>query len=749
MADKARSLFPISITFSEGELPTAKKIAGIARQAKAGLSVVEYALGDLWNQSGDKLLQSAGVSAYALMIPNLARLVGYSKLLNPRVPDLSSSPLFIQEYTYSFAADTVGDYEAQLTFPVNVSSSFTWNGTGTPVAGSIQANIEDVQSTGQWYLDYATGFIHTYDPIAADWTLTYWPDVYGELESSGHNVIPDPDTDSSYAFQGVKIEYVNGTDNSQGYYIFLPPRGPLDSTRLDRSAQDNIHTPAHTNNFQTDPLMGSRLFWQDDSVDADTSSNAEHYRYLLPSIITDNWSLSSALPQGMLYLWDPNNTGTIIEGVRFTAENAVTPRKYVLVATGTNLDSWLSTYGTAAGYSVANMQSSSHAASLYPSAGLKLITVGSDITSAVNILMKNFMNHKHGDDNLFPTTLVNHSSLKGLFDKVDIQTFWMDWFGGVSFRYDPSQLRYDDHPQYLHRSGTDWFVTTFLGVTRDKYNNGMFGDLMFLSTNSGSNHQNLLGDSKGILFGGIDLLTHPRLFYDYSANVVSLTNKKLATTGYKPQPTSIATYGYSAASESAGYGPLRYHFVSPSEFFHYSTIDTLGLGATPTTQQDNYRIYWNSGGGGHEAVTSLFNGVGGGVDWTFMRMFANLPFAKWCIVNVICSVTGLATAIAGGAFYCDIGYQDTTHGAGLPFGGLLYSVDLNNIFPGAGTENYPAAASIFDAYVSSTAPLIEIDNTLGVTTGNKIPWIRFRNVAGSNLDYLIKNFHIVYRVKEF
>src|SRR5574343_1231291 len=96
MSDKLRTCFPVSVTFSDGELPTGAKLRGLSRQAKNSASIFEYAIGDLWNQSGDALVGQDTTNA--VMIPSLARYLGATKNTNPYVPYL---PLW-NSYTHQF-----------------------------------------------------------------------------------------------------------------------------------------------------------------------------------------------------------------------------------------------------------------------------------------------------------------------------------------------------------------------------------------------------------------------------------------------------------------------------------------------------------------------------------------------------------------------------------------------------------------------------------------------------------------------
>lgn len=496
MADKARTTFPIAVDFVEGELPSAAKMNGLARQARQGLGVIEHLVGDAWNQSGDSLFQ--GVTDAANMIPNLSRYLGAARLVNPRIPYLPN----IAEYTHKFDV-AAGDYEAQLPFPPAAGSTYSWSG-GSTLNATPETNRGDVTAANEWWIDTDTGRILTFDAIQAAWKLTYKPVVDSDLGNDATwNIIPDLDTDASWAFRSVKIEYKNGSDDSEGYLVFLPPRGPLDERRIAQSPQDDVHVPAHSDNFQTSPSVGNRRFWQDDSVAADTGSDAEHYRYALPTLLTDNWAQAATIPSGFVYLWDPESTGTIVEGLIVSAEDAATPRKFVLRVSGANLTTWLSSSQGQSKYPTANLQATGdHSASMYPSGGLRLVTVGTSISAAFSAMIEHFLNHDHGAPSSLVNSPVKHSKLAETFDP-----------SGFTPQLVPSALTSDDHPQYLHRGGA--------GIGRDKYLNGMLGDLLMNSTVSNSNYQNLSADSRRIIFG---INTGPAIFFDFSQDALTIRN---------------------------------------------------------------------------------------------------------------------------------------------------------------------------------------------------------------------------------
>lgn len=512
MADKFRKTYPTPVTFSQGELPNNRKLSALGSQARNGLDLVEHAVGDLWNQAGDPILIAGSVSEQALMIPNLARALGASKFLGPRIPKLAA----IDRYACSLLP-FAGQHEAVLDFPPapgNTTWTLSLNGGVGWATIPPEANLSDVDASGKWYVDYDTGWVFFYDVIA-NFVLYYEPVVLGDLPEHEQqiNVIPPLTLDATWTFKSCKIEYANLTDNSQGYTVYLPPRGPHNTTMSysSRGVQANLEAPFHTFNYATTPDAGDKYFFQSPTAPAAmaiATGHRAHYRYNLPAAITDNWSGGALLPTGLIYLWDKDSTGTILEGLTY---RATSPDPYVdtIVVSGEALDDYLATAYGAAKYPVANLQNSSHASALYPSGGLYLITVGLSVSEQSSLMLQKLVNHDHGAavDGM-PSTPVSHGKLMHNFDPLDI--------GAPGFH--PSTLSDDWHPQYLHRKGLD-------ADTRDNYNNGMLGDLFLTSTNSTSYYNNLTANSHAIRFGHKS--TGPAIRYDSSSDKLVVTQKSL------------------------------------------------------------------------------------------------------------------------------------------------------------------------------------------------------------------------------
>jgi hypothetical protein len=316
--------------------------------------------------------------------------------------------------------------------------------------------------------------------------------------------------------------------------------------------------------MSTSPGSLPALFWQhyDNAgtpVDATTGSYAQHYRYALPKVLSDNWSAASTLPAGFIYLWDHSQTGTLIEGLVFTAENAVAPSTYILIASGAALDTWITSYMdtaySACGGSAALTQRDNHDPTYYPANGLRVVTVGNPLSANLSQTTKTLLDHDHGSANSQPGKPVDHGSLTSNFHDDD------DYSGIVFY---PSTILNDWHPQYLHRGGYGG---------RDSYGNGMLGNLLMNSSNSASNYQNISADSRSILFG--HPTTGPQLGFRSSTRNLDVVGSGLGV-------SANSTY-FSVEINASGYAALLTDnaalFVNPNtpqlRLGSYSTGDYI------------------------------------------------------------------------------------------------------------------------------------------------------------------------------
>ena len=538
MSDKFRTTYPIALSFSAGELPDYRKLTSLSTQAKQGLNLLEYAIGDLWNQAGDPVF--TGVSSAPLYISSLGRMVGSSTNLNPRIPTLPE----IGFYKWAPEAGDLSQHEARLPFLPDPSlPAYAWSATSLFPLPHLPANLVAsrslVQASGDWYVNPDTGDFYSYNKILSTWRLSYKPVVRGDLGAATWNVIPDPEQSASYNFGGVKI-YSQGGDN---YTIWLPPRGPLGilSTSLASGPDSTV-----TDNFSSFPQSGVKTFWADSTVGApgipdDGAAFAAHYRYALPSLLTANWATNGPIPVGFLYLWDATTTGTIIEGITFTCVNSAAPYKFQ--ASGAALTTWLANNATI--YTPSMLaDSTTHTHSHYPNTGLKVVTVGSSLSSAVYSLLGQHLNHDHSSSQGFIATRpVKHSALSYLTNSSET---------GLVPQLSSTSRNGDDHPQYLERHGLD--------AGRDVYQNGMLGDLWLASTNSGTSYDNLTADSNKLRFGSSS--TGPVLNYSNALNGLQITTDTMQVSSAASADMVLSVFSQgSGSSGSATLGTNRISFI--------------------------------------------------------------------------------------------------------------------------------------------------------------------------------------------
>lgn len=779
MSDKMRPSFPTPVSFADGEMPTAAKLRGLATQAKNSSNLLEYAVGDLWNMSGDGLLTTLGLTTNALMIPNLARYVGAARLLNPVVPYLSQ----LTKYLHDLSAE-VGKYETRLPMPPASGSTFTFSGTGAPT--TRKTILSDVDSTGDWYVDYDTGYCRFFDQIYSDWTITYKPNALSSTDkpsTATFNVIPDPDTDASYGFRGCKIAYTNNTDNTAGYIITLPPRGPLSaSVRSIASEPQNPYTTGNTVNMTTVPASTSNIYyWQADSVDATTdTTTASHYRYCLPRSITDAWSNGSVLPTGLLYLWDHSTTGTIITGLSYSAVATASPPKWQFIVSGAAMDTWVTNYMTTAGYPADSLtKRDTHDSSYYPANGLRVITVGADVSSVLNHLVLAHYNHDHGVGDTARAGLVppvNHKYIVGSYDS--------------DGAFDPSAWNEDWHPQYLHRYGDANFSVN----QRDKYGNGMFGNLLFLSTGSTDDYQNLTSDSVGIIFGhpttgpwlqwvyvnqALTVNKHfqcheqltinegigstpcivlssqasTRIYTDVAANgggSLSIESDSSPVdgkeggslycakyySGYENDPT----YGYSNGA-GQNYGPVRLYFIGPEEMRYFYTTDDAGDEKGTTALSDSIEIDGTPSGVGSVIGKIVQTGAAGTNYYAFAHL--KIPYLEYCIVDALLDIKHNAGSTRS-LLYAGIGWSGWT-ALGATIESVSATVDLTTLETGAGWSGKKVFAG------STTMPILAVNNLgYSVTSAAKVPWFWYK-ILGSAGSFTLRFRPVVilYRVKQY
>jgi len=775
-----RTAFPISVNFYDGEMPTGAKLRGLARQAKNGLSIVEYALGDLWNQGGDSFLSEGGTSTdNAVMIANLARYIGSPRLTSPRIPYLD----VLNTYTHLFYVGDgfVGTQEAYLTFPPTGGSSYAWAG-GATFDATPKATKGEVISGTHWYVNTTTGYCYFGSQLANGYKVTFTPDttkVTDQDTTSHFNIIPSPYTNTGWSFRGCKIAYTNNTNNSQGYVIYFPPRGPLDWHVLDRGPQDSfLH--GNSDNYDSTPDSATNLmFWQDPTVDAATNaSTASHYRYQLPYALQNSvyFDVSATLPVGFVHLWDHYVTQTIITGITIALDSSA--HTWAIVVSGSAMETWVTNNLKTCDYPADSLtKRDDHDPSYYPANGLRVITTGSSLSDLFSSMLQKFYNHDHGSGSSLVTKPISHNDLFNMF-KYSSQ-----------YPFLPSKWQNDDHPQYLHRAGTSSIDTN----TRDPYKNGMFYNMLLLSTDDTTYYQNLAADSMGIWFG--QTILGPYLSYNVTHDALTLINKPLvihtnivggvrlsnpyagiltiekttavegsaedgmiAATRYYTGPTfdnpwlpGWTTQGYNGADYTAGWGAVRKLIIPPEAFMYIGSVTLAGgQSARPSldciTVSEVNHLRRDLGTTGFFQYNAL--GVSGAGNRNYLYAHINLPFAYYGIIDVMPALKMEAGFLTSSYYYIELGYYTYS---GAPTYSLVATADLNTAFPTLSTSWEQTTCFTLAA---TSSPWIEVNNAAdGVfrygNTG-RMPYVTFwSDNAEVGSDLFIGGVIVYYRIKEF
>lgn len=481
MADKLRKTFPLRITFSDGENPTAAKLNAISTQTRNGLDIVERAVGDVWNQSGDTLL-----SSIPLQLPNLARMVGQNSYLNPVIYPLEQD-FFYKENLGSKWAGKVHGY---LTFKPKTSSAFT--STDAQFANEVASEYLVGRGTNQafWVSDDTGEFRVNHELTAAGAeTLTYKVSPSADWLNGSEvfpGVIPDIRQDT---FTGCRLEYDVGTGK---YFLHLPPRQPLDfdQATFDRPEAEVAKYPhsdevAESYNFATALPPGEEYkYWQSSAVNA---LEDQHYRYSLPKELRDaTIAAGGEYPSGFLFLWD-RTSDTLIDGLIFKKPSTkYLTQPWILEVESATTD--LSVY-------VCTPNDESEAA--YSDKELVLITCGAPLSRVLWTTLTAFLRHDHAGDH---TSTIDHGSLKNLDPPVATGNEHVSRYPTTLPRWTGSAWNQDDHVSYLSRGGSQ----TVSGLWRDKHNNAMLGHLLMANADTdGESFLNPLSPdgTYGIFFG--------------------------------------------------------------------------------------------------------------------------------------------------------------------------------------------------------------------------------------------------------
>lgn len=504
--DRMVDVFPVVFDFKRGEQPSSEKLTKWVRLTDNAFSLITRAVGDPWDYQwhGGTIDSEATLelSPQKLSQPTIARSIGPAGYVGPIGESINTDAT-----TVVVTIDVAGANSWFFGFPfIKVMGAVTpgmlndgaiqflddsdivFSGDAGLIAQYFTDYCEDprdMQSDGDYSIDFATGVVCSYRPIDAETyatstgiitvTISNLASLGGGAPWASHNVIPiwEEGTDA-----GVSIIETIGPGT---YEITLPDHTkalPRIGKAVSLSGMSGGGYPS-----------GDRLLSH--SQTTFSSRPTEGLPYVLPVSITESFVAGDVFPDGVLKLWK-NVPGYFVPLTEFEYIDATTIR---LICP--ELDD--------VGAEEAN------------TTGYRLIITGSSLAEQVSYLMALVRDNPgqglaYGGVTTFPSMTyappVSHDRLRDRFsmsarasgtDDVGFSAFktaFPNWETRFSFR--ESDVPTNPHPQYLHRAG--WMAQDETGNS----GNAMRGELVFttqLDPYTGS----MLGqryDTWGIRFGG-------------------------------------------------------------------------------------------------------------------------------------------------------------------------------------------------------------------------------------------------------
>jgi hypothetical protein len=698
------SVFPISVSFVQGEQPASGKFSGWANQTSAGLNKLARAIGDLWGEefTDNKLYVSTQRPPHII---NLARLIGPASAINPLRP---VAPATRVEYDVVIDPDDIpiGVNEFNLRThcdcepPIDYTSD--WPSNGIILHTSIETALEFISSvsldtvfitrvstkdlvngSGDYYVD-THGNVLTYNvtgdynAISPSASTTYQtcmtPDMYDQATL---NVIPDMNQTTS---DGLCDVLSNSEDSAipVGEYVIRTPY----LTKLAR--RDSLNNALEPGDSGCPPL------------DFATNERAR-LPYVLKASDGMNLSDGDMIPDQFIGLWDETNS-VMVTGLTFKLSN---------VTAATDPDGFDSDYCVIAtgGTLTANAVS--------PAKGTRyrLVTVGTTITELLSYLVRRVDTHTHGTRQSGYPVLHTYLADKTI-PPTEVSSSW-----SIDVRSPPSTVLGNDHPQYLCRYG--WFF----GLDGGQQDNAMLGDLFMGAVQSnyitGSYNDNS-ADSRKIYFGHS---TGPRLWWDNSQNrlVVDSTGGAKGSLQLDvhlyighTQTTRYAYFGPTSGqlnfirqSDADGFSLREDNSVAESEFqcgafaVHNDGSEIDVDNALPPTNIETIRmnIFDDSPNSTHDALIQFY------VDDTVYGGQVNI------------GIDGYNSTIGGSAFVINSNVDIY-----LDAGGTIHIADGNNLrlFDGSNYVEIVHGAGLFLVNTSGDALKLDSDTDLYLDADDNI-----------------------------
>jgi hypothetical protein len=529
--DKLRSTYPLEIKFFQGEQPTAAKLSAISSQTKAGLNIIEKAIGDIWG---------TGLSEKGLHHTNLGRVLGDAKYTNPALFNVGARKFF---YIENLANKYINKTTGYLTFRPSdkpagtlgdalseVKFCSTTNFTqGSTTHATLVAAEKDVSPNEPEFFIGLDGKFRTGKPIEAGDLVGYWVDPTEWIQGAEEfhaSIIPDPRSAPDHQFLNIQ------GDSTTGYFFEVPKRRPLyGNEAVPFSELNNLperrpmvcsHAIENAVNLNDEANINQAPFFTQVPRFWDTSATADPFhRYNWPGRTTTEGALTS----GSIELWD-NDANGVVEGLGFAVN--VDSTQIDITDTKGRLE---------------YAKGESHE--------FYLITHGSSISRTLWSLTTALANHDHTGIRYNESNL-DHSMFLGLSAAQSKDSTHAD-----RFEWQKSAWIDDDHIQYFHRDG----VTS---TKRDLNKNAILGDIIIAQALAAiPSDGNYLGDLSAAdsyrIFFGDNSATNPNIGAhqdgELYTNATKVTNQIWNWTGTNQIPVGYFKITSEAHVEIASESP--------------------------------------------------------------------------------------------------------------------------------------------------------------------------------------------------
>ena len=449
MADKLKKSTTVPVEFVAGERPTAGKFNALSRQAQRGFQAIEFAIGDIHNQSratntpyftipygtrwrtqislsmppfADTDFQSKFVTGALdlgrpLDIVNMARLIGPAGNLNPQA--LTQGPqeileLLDSETQWGRSGNKKNQYALRYP-PILATASYAGPTFDSPLLAVPKVSPADLEETGDYHIT-PDGVIHTYSSLNDVGPITctyhtdslYWgggPNYIGAT----FNVIPDPNQLIAGAGNGIGV---TGPELDGGYLLTLPV-----VTHAQKDYKGEFTELTNECDYDT----GLQLTLPEWMTGEDSTGQ-------------DFYTPGTGIPEGTVYL-KSISTNEVYTDAEYIYDSPTTLRMR-------NVD---------LGENGCNLK-------------FCLITVGTDITTSIDDLRRKQFQHSH--DRKFGEPFIHIESITGQLEQGDSpDSTYVNATTSYSGPYYPSKIPGNHFPQYMHRDGFRFDCWNSLGVT--------------------------------------------------------------------------------------------------------------------------------------------------------------------------------------------------------------------------------------------------------------------------------------------